>query len=151
MDIAIAWDSANFRGDWTVTPGDLAADPGGLRSAVLLSLFTDRVASSDYLPPPGELFTRRGWWADTYEPSPIGSRLWQLNRSKKADSRLFAAEAQDMCREALQWLVDDGVVSAVTVDVGWITPQTLGIVVTISKPGQAKPETFRFDWAWQGA
>lgn len=53
MDIGITWNAATLCGDWAVTSGDLVTDPGGLRSAVLLSLFTDRVASTDYRPPAG--------------------------------------------------------------------------------------------------
>ncbi len=150
-DIAIAWDPLHFRGDWSVSAGDLALDAGGLRSAVLLSLFTDRRASSDYVPPAGDPPDRRGWWGDTYESALLGSRLWQLNRAKKTDSVALRNRAADYCREALQWLLDDGIAQSVTVNVTWLTPQTLAIAVAILKPLDAQPVLFRFDWAWQGA
>ena len=154
MDIAIEWDAERFRGDWNVTGGDLVSDVGGLRTAVLLSLFTDRVASPDYLPPPGQKFQRRGWWGDTYEiasgGSAIGSRLWQLNRAVKTDGTTLLAEARDYCREALQWLVDTGVVASVDVATFWLTRNAIGIRVTIAAP-QSPPQVWDFAWAWQTA
>ena len=154
MDIAIEWDAERFRGDWNVTGGDLVSDVGGLRTAVLLSLFTDRVASPDYLPPPGQKFQRRGWWGDTYEiasgGSAIGSRLWQLNRAVKTDGTTLLAEARDYCREALQWLVDSGVVASVDVATFWLTRNVIGIRVTITAP-QSPPQVWDFAWAWQTA
>lgn len=149
-DIAITWDPVHFRGDWSVTPGDLGVDPGGLRSAVLLSLFTDRVASPDFEYPPGEPPDRHGWWGDTYEPSPVGSRLWQLRRAKKDDSLALLNKAADYCREATQWLVDDGVVDSIDVQAAWLTSQTLALIVTVQKPLDVKPTEFSFEWAWQG-
>lgn len=150
MDIAIDWDPQAFRGDWNVNAGDLDLDPGGIRSAVLVSLFTWRVASDDYVPPPGEPFDRHGWWADTYEPSPIGSRLWQLNRVKKTDDITLLVRAQNFCLEALQWLLDDGVAATVDVQTSWLTPTAIGIQVVISEP-QSPPKTFNFSWAWASA
>lgn len=150
MDIAIGWDAAAYRGDWMVTAGDLVADPGGLRSAVLLSLFTDQVASDDYVAPAGSSQDRRGWWGDTYEGYPIGSRLWQLNRRYKSGDTALLAEATDICTEALQWLVDAGIVAAVSVTCSWVTKTAIGIAVTLTAP-DATRQTFDFAWSWQGA
>ena len=51
----------------------------GLRSAVLISLFTDRRAEPGDVPE-GE--DPRGWWADVLgeEGDRIGSRLWLIDR-----------------------------------------------------------------------
>lgn len=150
MDISIDWNPATFSGDWSVTSGDLVADTGGLRTAVLLSLFTDRVASSDYVAPAGGSQSRHGWWGDTYEPSPIGSRLWQLNRAIKSGDAALLAQANGMCLEALQWLIDAGVVANIQVQTGWINSTAIGIKILIIQP-QSPPQTFNFSWAWQGA
>ena len=150
MDIGLSWDPARYRGDWTCTSGDLAIDPGGLRTAVLLSLFTDRVAAPDYLAPAGSPQGRRGWWGDSYETSPIGSRLWQLNRSVKSGSVALLNQATDMCNEALQWLVDAGIVASVTVTCGWLNASAIGIQIVITQP-QSPPTTFNFGFSWQGA
>lgn len=149
-DIAITWDTRNFRGDWSITRGDLAVD-AGLRSAVLVSLFTDRIASPDYTPPAGGPTDRRGWWGDTYSSAPWGSRLWQLNRSKKSDGRLVLNQARDYCREALQWLLDRGIAAKVAVACDWIKPDVLGIEIEITKPNGTTTRPFRFEWAWTGA
>jgi phage gp46-like protein len=148
MDIGITWDAATLCGDWSVTSGDLVADPGGLRSAVLLSLFSDRVASTDYRPPAGTPWERRGHWSDTYEPSPLGSRLWQFNRSKKTPALL--GQVQDCYKEALQWLVTVGAVSTVVVAASWQQPDVIGLAVTLTPPN-APAQTLNFAWAWQGA
>jgi len=150
MDIAIAWNSAGAFGDWVALPGDLATT-GGLLSAVLVSLFTDRLASADYLPPdPNAVPDKRGWWGDTYEPHLLGSRLWQLNRSKKTNSTTLLAQAQDYCMEALQWLIDDGIAAAVAVNTQWLTRDAIGIAVQITPPTGFAAQNFQFSWAWGG-
>lgn len=149
MDIYIAWDPAAARGDWDVTSGDLVVDPGGLQTAVLLSLFTDRVAPPDYVPPVGSPAGRRGHWSDTYEPFPIGSWLWLLNRTPISDGAAVLLKGKDYCLLALQWLVDEGVVASAQVTTWWMQPGVMGIRIVIAKP-QQPPETFDFSWAWQG-
>lgn len=50
----------------------------------------------------------RGWWGDALtKRDEWGSRLWELERSKEISETLRRAE--DAARDALQWLVDDGV------------------------------------------
>jgi phage gp46-like protein len=142
-DLAIAWDSANFRGDWVIANGGLATG-SDLESAVLVSLFTDRIASPDFVPTDGTN-DRRGWWADTYESAPIGSRLWQLARAKKTDQTTLLNQARDYCREALQWLLDDGVAGAVDVVTYWLSATTMGIQIRITRP---QGTTFQYSWSW---
>lgn len=103
--------------DWAVANGDLLTD-GGLDTAVAISLWTDRLANEDDVLPAGD-GNRRGWWGDAYLPplangqaDYIGSRLWLLARSLQILQT--AQRAQAYCQEALQWLVDDGVVAQVT-------------------------------------
>ncbi len=133
MDIGIAWDPVTGRGDWVLQGGDLATAPD-VESLVLVALFTDRVASADYVPPDGS-GDRRGWWGDGTADSPIGSRLWQLMPSVKTDQVTLPQRARDYCREALQDLVTDGLLTAVQVDAGWLTPTALGIAVRVTEPG----------------
>jgi phage gp46-like protein len=152
LDIAIVWDAAGFRGDWAVAPngGDLAVDPGGLRSAVLLSLFTDKKAPPGYVPPPGSLADWRGYWGDTYSQFQIGSWLWTLDRSKITDNLTLLNEVEDICSDALQWLITAGVVATVTVTAIFQQPDVIGIQ-TVLTPPQSPPQTFNFSWAWRGA
>lgn len=98
---------------------DIASDPlglvmdDGLDTAVLLSLFTDRRAEA------GDEFSGdpRGWWGDALavtddRPVAMGSRFWLLAREKQTVPVLRRAEAY--ARQALQWMLDDGVASALT-------------------------------------
>lgn len=80
---------------------------------MLLSLFTDRRVPAEE-PPAGEV-DRRGWWGDTLaaDGDRIGSRLWLLGRESRRPD--IVRRAEEYAREALVWLLDDGV--AVRVDV----------------------------------
>src|SRR5579859_1817812 len=104
--------------DWAIVNGDLAIDDG-LDTAVAISLWSDRLANADDEIPDGSA-DRRGWWGDAYlpvlstgQPDRIGSRLWLLARALQTLET--QQHAQAYVREALQWMVDDGVVASVTV------------------------------------
>lgn len=129
-DIAIAWDTQNSRGDWTLVNGDLATG-ADLEAAVMVSIFSDRDAGPDY----SVSEDRRGWWADAYEPQPIGSRIWTLERSKKTDAVL--AMAKGYAAEALGWLVTDGLAASVDVVTEWQGTR-LAIGITITEPDGKK-------------
>lgn len=137
-DIGITWDTVAAEGDWTTPDQDAAyaaqeaagtVVDGDLVSAVLVSLLTDRRASTDYAATTGDN-DRRGWWADAYEPEPIGSRLWQLVRLKKVPATLL--RARDFAGEALAWLIRDGIASRVDVQTFWAGRAALGIGVRIT-------------------
>ncbi len=95
--------------------GSGAVMDAGLRTAVIVSLFTDRRAGAADEPPDGT-DDRRGWWGDVYpavDNDLIGSRLWLLDRAKQTSANLRRAEAY--AQEALAWLVEDGVLASVAV------------------------------------
>ncbi len=148
MDIAIAWDVRNGRGDWYVQGGGLAIDEGGLTSAVLVSLFTDGRAPDDVTLLDGS-GDRRGWWADTYQPSNIGSLLWLLARAKKTSDTSLLRRAENYCQAALQWLLDDGVAKTITSIARWITATAMGIKIVITKPSGGTV-SFDYAYAWTG-
>lgn len=149
VDIAVAWSNEHLRGDWVIQNGTFLIDPG-LHSAVLVSLFTNRRAPADWVPPAGSPPTRGGYPGDTYTKRPLGSWLWLLYRSKIGDRQGVLNQAQNYCQLALKWLIDDGIAASVTVQTGWIVPGTMGIEIVITKPtGLTVP--FSFAWAWQGA
>ncbi|AQS88277.1 bacteriophage protein [Neoasaia chiangmaiensis NBRC 101099] len=163
MDIAITWNVRECRGDWSIVSSDLALD-NPLRTAVMVSLFTDRVApeqpsSGDQavgIAAPGNaansgMSDRRGWWGDAYADLPIGSRLWQLRRAIKSGDHAIPLELEAICREALQWLIDDGVASGVTVNAAWsaLSSSTVEFAVTIAEP-TGSTQTFYYSWAWEG-
>jgi phage gp46-like protein len=136
---------------WTGSYISNVTTPGGLQTgndletAVLISLFTDRIANADDFIPDGT-GDPRGWWGDLDEATPIGSRLWLLDRSKQKQEVLN--NARDYIVEALQWLVDDGLVASIDVQTEWTRASFLGAQITLYQPaGPQIPLTYA--WAWQ--
>lgn len=112
-DLALVWDATAYAGDLRVDGADLGAE-GGIRTAVLLSLLSDRRAESGDLP--AGATDRRGWWGDTLaavDGDRIGSRLWLLGREARRPG--VVRRAEEYAREALAWLLDDGVAERVDV------------------------------------
>lgn len=151
MDIAIAFDGEKMSSDWLVADGDLSTD-AGLASAVIVSLFSDaRAEPGDRLPedpaPPWDQVgqrapfpNRRGFWGDALKPASVpagarhvtGSRLWLLAREKNVPETLSRAQAY--AREALTWLLDDGVASRLDVTATAVRVDMLGLHVRIWRP-----------------
>lgn len=120
---------------------DLKRDPG-LKTAMLISLLTDRVADpSDVLPDnTGE---RRGWWAD---PT-LGSKLWLLFRASLTPD--MPSRIESATKEALQWLIDEGVASDVIVNAVIADRNTITWDVLVIKPGSKDNENFKFFFNWE--
>jgi phage gp46-like protein len=143
-DLALSWIPERFGADLSLTGADLTVDDG-LKTAVIISLFTDaRAAADDTLPAPGA--DPRGWWGDV-EPEvagdSIGSRLWELAREKIVPRTL--ARAKEYAEEALAWLVTDKIAKSVEVVVEAQPPATLALGVIISRPDGRQG---RFDFVW---
>jgi phage gp46-like protein len=144
-DISTLWDPERLSADWALEAGGLRSGDD-LATAVVLSLFTDRRAAPDDVPP-GDPGDRRGWWADAESPEgPLGSRLWLLVREKRTEET--RRRAIDYAREALAWLVEDGVAARVDVDAEWQERDRLALAVGVVRPGGGS-EFWRFAWAWQ--
>lgn len=162
-DLALVWNADALAADLLLGNGQLATD-AGMRTAILISLFSDaRAADDEELPEAGG--DRRGWWGDAFarEARPdagtardvnrIGSLLWLLSRSKITTRVL--TQAQQACEEALAWLVRDGIASAVRVVVmaqtraGQQTPDLMAIAVEIDRPGG--PNRQRHDFTWEAS
>lgn len=126
--------------------GDLVGD-AGLETAVSISLFTDRRVTDQELGP-GET-EKKGWWGDVFpdvEGDQIGSRLWLLARAKRTQETLRLAE--DYAREALQWMLDDGVAASITVTSefqGDVMDGRWAILIQIVRPNG---ESARFTALW---
>lgn len=133
--------------DLAVSKGDLSSDDG-LRTAVILSLFTDRRVTDDELPD-GET-KRRGWWADQVaevDGDQIGSKLWLLQREKQTVEVL--ERAREYAEEALAWLIEDGVALSVSVATSYPARGILSIEVEITRPNK-ETASLSFDYAWEG-
>lgn len=153
-DIALIWDPANGRADFAVVDGDLAMDEG-LGTAVIISLFCDRVAESGDVIPDGS-DDPRGWWGDTPLPNQTdlpggidltGSRLWLLARSLQVTETLRKAESY--AREALQWMIDDGIAGSVTASAVFpAAPQNaMELTIVIDQAGASAPSKYLFAWS----
>lgn len=93
-----------------IVPSDLES---ALRRSAVISLFTWRRAGPDDPVDDAELY---GWWGDSFPSQAddrIGSRLYLLRRRTITPQTI--RDAQDYAREALQWLLDDGQVTAVVI------------------------------------
>ncbi|HEX3809613.1 MAG TPA: phage GP46 family protein [Rhizomicrobium sp.] len=144
-DIATVWDAKNSRGDWQKSGADLKSG-NDLETAVLISLFSDRLAKPDDAIP-DNTDNPRGWWGDLDASKPMGSRLWLLERSKL--SQKVAIAAQGYITEALQWLIDDGIASKVDVTTQLVPPSQLSVRVVITRATGAAL-SLNYAWAWQG-
>jgi len=145
-DIATRWDRDRSFGDWSIMPanavswtdenGNSVVDENGqpldtsftaggvlaagedLFTAALISIFTDAAAGPDDKLPVGEEDDPRGWWAGA-----IGSKIW-LRLRLRADDLTRAMIENDM-GVALQWMLDDGVVTKIEISTEWARPGAL--------------------------
>lgn len=109
-DIKLQWQLDNA--DIVINQADIALDDS-LCTAVIISLFTDRRALDSDILPTGANSDKRGWWGDSFNTRPIGSRLWLLSREKQLSSVLH--RAKNYATEALAWLTEDKHVKSVEV------------------------------------
>ena len=148
-DIALAWDADRFAADLLLGAGQLVSDDG-LRTAILISLFSDaRAPEGAELPEAGA--DRRGWWGDDFAAdgqnatgqNAIGSGLWLLQRAKITPATL--QRAREGAFEALGWLIRDGIAAAIDVEVE-AQGSRLAIGVTLDRP--QGPGRQRHDFTW---
>ena len=148
MDLALHY-SASVQGlDLRIDAeiGDLAREDT-LTTAVMLSLLCDRTAQAHEVDAGGD---RRGWWADAFAVAnadaagtdAIGSRLWLLAREKQIPETLERLRAY--IREALQWLVEDGLADDLIVTV--FVPRAGWYVAMIDAKLRGQSRRFRFEW-----
>lgn len=126
---------------------DLARDDG-LQTAIIISLFTDRRASQEQIPVELPQHDVRGYWGDIGNATPsdqTGSLLWLLGREKQLPQVL--GRAQQYCREALAWLVEDLIASRVEVSAEFSSPGWMLILIDIFRP-TGSPVRYRFNYEW---
>lgn len=140
-DIRTVWNVS--RGDWDVSGPDLESGRD-LETAVIISLFTDRLANGDDVLPSGD--DPRGWVGDLGQPVKIGSRLWLLERAKL--SLQTGAIAKSMAAEALQWLIDDGVVAKFEIITEVLLPSRLNMqIIAFRHDGSKQALNFSNTWS----
>ena len=141
-DIKTIWEPDKVLGDWQTGGGGLQ-DGNDLETAILISLFTDRLARTDDGIDGDD---RRGWWGDTNSEYPIGSRLWLVRREKLTTK--VALKAEDYANEALVWLLDDGVVTAISSNAQIVYPNRLNLIISYQQPTQTQASV-KFSWVWE--
>ncbi len=139
--LALRWD--NKIGAARLVQNELGAlgIDQSLETQVLISLFTDAEASEQEIKAAG-LDTQHGWWADAdtlRDPGTrrMGSKLWLLSRGKTTLETLRRAEGY--VRECLQWLIDAGIVSTVTVAASKPRNGHVALDLTLTRPGKLLP------------
>lgn len=119
------------------------ADAAGvLERAVHISLFTWRRADPGDQVDGADL---QGWWGDSYPSEAndrIGSKLWLLRRRSLTPQT--QRDAHRFCVEALQWLVDDGHVTQVTVTIARPQATHLAAQIVLERP-DGDPVTLNID------
>lgn len=139
--IALGWNQRELRGEVQLTAGGGIASDDGLATCVLLSLFLDRRARADDVLPDAASNDRRGWLGDAFAPEDrIGSRLWLLARRKQDEET--RRQAEEFAAEALDWLIEDGLATAVRVSAEWVSMGVLGLRVEIDADAGAFSDTF---------
>lgn len=130
--------------DFSIDNNGMVESDADIRTSVLISIFSDRRAQDGDEVVDGD---RKGWWGDTYNESKIGSRLWTLRRRKATLQTLRLAN--DIVKESLQWLIDDGIASDVVVNNEWslINRGRMNMLITISKPDGTDVD-FNFNEQW---
>ncbi len=151
-DIALLWDPVQGIADMALSGPDLQTD-SGLRTAVIISLFTDRQAEPGDVIPDGST-DPRGWWGDmpiaaSQQDSPpastdfIGSRLWLLDRALQTNETLRRAESY--AQEALAWMTAAGVAGSITAAASFPAIGQIALAISINQAGSLS--TFNFAWA----
>jgi len=146
MDIALVL-KAGEKFDISMKNQDLETD-AGLKTAAIISLFTDRRVGIEELP--SRETDQRGWWGDMFsqvDQDQIGSRLWLLQRSKQTDETL--SQAREYCLEALAWMVEDGLAASLNVITSYASRGIMHIEITIQKPKGNINYRYQFNWNFE--
>ena len=143
-DLALRWTDLDGSADLELLAGALRTGED-LRTAIIVSLFTDAAAPEGArLPDPAD-DDRRGWWGDALaiEPGDVtGSTLWLLARAKQVPATL--RHADDAASAALAWLVADGVADRVDVVANFPSVGWLALDIEVTRAGHVQ----RFEFAW---
>jgi phage gp46-like protein len=142
-DTSTSWNGPLNYGDWKLVGTNLQTG-SELVTAVLISLFTDRLANADDVIPDGSN-DPRGWVGDLGQTVPIGSRLWLLGREKLRPA--VAETAKSMAAEALKWMLDDSVVARLDIKTEIAQPNRMNMqVIAFKQDGTHVAMDFTHAW-----
>ena len=89
-----------------------------------------------------------GWWADALNEIPLGSRLWTQFRKRLTDVTI--GNAIQLVKEALAWMVTDGVAKEVNVSASISGKTSASFVVQVVKP-TGDTEQFKYETNWEAS
>jgi phage gp46-like protein len=134
--IKIRWENDDQVADVELEDG-LIGLFGGLLSALLISIFTDRQANESD-PVPDGTSDRRGWWGDDYGgDGPIGSRIWLVEGEKMIPGSL--RRVRTYLDEATKWFVEDGIAAEIRIEVMMARVDALGAKIAVLSPDEIAP------------
>jgi len=152
-DIRLVLEALDGYGDVQLDDRDVTRD-AGFETAVLITLGTDkRAGDEDPLPDAGGY--KGGWWGDGVPDVPgdlIGWKGWILQRSKSTDK--IVTQCKEYLIDGFQWMLDDGIVSAINIEVKKIDTMEkagdsiLWMSLQFIRPGQ-DDLFYKFFYNWQ--
>lgn len=119
-------------------------EPNELKDAVIISLFTDRRANVGDL---AEGDYQYGWWADTFNDTQIGSRLYLLKREKITETLI--PKIDSIVKECLKWLIDDKIVSEIVINTIRTDVYTIQTTIKLIQNNQSALE-LDYTNIWEG-
>lgn len=151
MDIALKFldDSNFFDVTFNTQKQDFDIDEG-LRTAIIVSLFTDKRVSVDELPIEEKF--RRGWFGDLFPydfGDQIGSKLWLLKREKQTNEVL--KRAKEYALDALQWMLSDAVAQSLEVVTSYPVDGQILIEIYIQRPKEDVKLKYQFLWLFESS
>jgi len=146
-DVSFIFDRQKGYSDIKLVDGDvLLADE--LQTSVEMSMFTRARALRN--PEPRVVKTidaLQGWWADALDDEQLGSLYWLYLRSKQTQEVLNGVS--EAFEQSLQWLIDDGVASSVSVTNQWRGDnKTMDVLVQIVRPDESSAN-YTWNFAWE--
>ena len=130
-------------GDVEIDAGDFVLD-GGLETPVLISLFSDmRVDKKESFDN-----STRGFWAEKLIGFNLGSKIWLLDRSKINQNKTLR-RLEQYTKDALKWMVDDGIYSRVETAAlkSKTRINTIELYIAAYKPDDL-PDKFKYAIQW---
>ena len=118
--------------DFEIKNGEIVKT-NGFETSIILSLLTDRRASSGEVPP---IELRRGWWGNiilrslnNQQELELGSKIWLTYQERNDETtRNFI---RNYINEALIWLVEYGYVKSIVSEITKIEERKVGVKITI--------------------
>lgn len=129
--ISLQWNNARYEADMKVDGDGLLDSASGFETAVTISLFTwARNDSAD----PQNAGQKFGWWGDTFSEDQgdrIGSLLWTLRRERNSPE--VRQRLVRLCELALDWMLVDGIASAIDVETERYDLQTIAVKISVTR------------------